>query len=46
LQIARVGLVSVDPYAATSALTATQSQLESLYAVTARVSRLSLANYL
>jgi len=46
LQIARVGIVSVDPYEAASMLTATQSQLESLYAVTARVSRLSLANYL
>jgi flagellar hook-associated protein 3 FlgL len=46
LQIARLGIVSVDPYDAATALTEAESQLDTLYTVTARLSRLSLANYL
>jgi flagellar hook-associated protein 3 FlgL len=46
LQIARLGIVSIDPYAAATALTEAESQLDTLYAVTARLSRLKLANYL
>ena len=46
LQIARIGMVSADPYEAATALTEAESQLDTLYAVTARLSRLSLANYL
>ncbi len=46
LQIARIGIVSADPYEAATALTEAESQLDTLYAVTARLSRLSLANYL
>lgn len=46
LEILRSELGSVDPYDAATRLQAVQSQLESLYLVTARVSRLSLAEYL
>ena len=46
LQIARLGIVSADPYDAATALTEAESQLDTLYTVTARLSRLSLANYL
>jgi flagellar hook-associated protein 3 FlgL len=46
LQIVRIGIVSADPYEAATALTEAQNQLDTLYAVTARLSRLSLANYL
>lgn len=46
LQIARSGLVSVDPYEAASALTEAETQLQTLYSITARLSRLSLADYL
>ena len=46
LQIARLGIVSTDPYEAATALTEAESQLDRLYSVTARLSRLSLANYL
>lgn len=46
LQIARLGMLSVDPYETAARLEATQSQLESLYAITARMSRLSLMDYL
>ena len=46
LETARLGLQSVDPYEAATKLQAAQSQLEALYAVTARLSRLSLVNYL
>ena len=46
LEIARNGLVSLDPYAAATKLEAAQSQLEALYTVTARLSRLSLVDYL
>jgi flagellar hook-associated protein 3 FlgL len=46
LSILRSDIGSVDPYEAGTRLEAIQSQLESLYLVTARVSRLSLAEYL
>lgn len=46
LGILRSDLGSVDPYEAGTRLQTIQSQLESLYLVTARVSRLSLAEYL
>ena len=46
LELARLNLISVDPYETASKLQATQSQLETLYAITARMSRLSLVNFL
>jgi len=46
LEIARNGLVSVDPFEAATRLEAAQSQLEALYTVTARLSRLSLVDFL
>ena len=46
LGILRSDIGSVDPYEAGTRLEAIQSQLESLYLVTARVSRLSPAEYL
>ncbi len=46
LRIVRSALVEVDGYEAASALTRAEGQLDTLYAVTARLSRLSLANYL
>ncbi|MDZ4136963.1 MAG: flagellin [Paracoccaceae bacterium] len=46
LEIARAGLLAVDPFEAATRLEATQSQLEALYAVTARLSRLSLVDFL
>jgi flagellar hook-associated protein 3 FlgL len=46
LEIARNGLVSVDPYEAATKLEAAQSQLEALYTVTARLSRLNLVDFL
>lgn len=46
LEIARADLTGVDPYDAATHLQATEAQLESLYAMTARLSRLSLAAYL
>jgi flagellar hook-associated protein 3 FlgL len=46
LGILRSELGSVDPYEAATRLQSVQSQLESLYLVTARVSRLSLTEYL
>src|SRR5690606_30858124 len=46
LQIARNGLVAADPYDTASALQAVQTQIETLYALTARLSRLSLTDYL
>lgn len=45
-EIARAGIVEADPFDAAAQLQAVQSQLETLYAVTARLSRLSLAEYL
>ena len=46
LGIARNGLVAADPYDTASALEAVQTQIETLHALTARLSRLSLADYL
>lgn len=44
--IAISGMVAADPYKAATDLEAAQTQLETIYAVTARLSRLSLADYL
>lgn len=46
LQIAQAKLVEVDPYKAATDLQAVQTQLETLYALTARISSLSLTNFL
>ncbi|WP_145105022.1 flagellin [Cereibacter sediminicola] len=46
LKIARKDLLGIDEYEAASLLQATQSQLETLYSLTARLSRLSLTDYL
>ena len=47
LELARSGLLSVNPYEAATALREAESGLETLYAVlTARLSRLSLTEYL
>lgn len=46
LQIARTEVVGVDPYETAAALSEAQVQLESLYAVTARLAQLSLAKRL
>lgn len=46
LELARGALVSVDPYRTATALQEAQTQLETLYLLTARLSQLSLADYL
>lgn len=46
LQIARTAITAADPYETASALEAVQDQLETLYTLTARLSRLSLADIL
>ncbi len=46
LQIARAGIVAADPYETATKLEATQTQLETLYSITARLSRLSLTDFL
>lgn len=46
LQIARNSLVAADPYEAATALKQAETQLEALYSITVRLSRLSLADYL
>jgi flagellar hook-associated protein 3 FlgL len=46
LSLARVKLTEADPYAASVALQSAQTQLESLFAITARLSRLNLTEYL
>jgi flagellar hook-associated protein 3 FlgL len=46
LAIARAGLLEVDPYASATALEAAQTRLETLHAVTARLARLSLVDFL
>ncbi len=46
LELARNGLIGVDPYDAATRLEAAQTQLETLFALTARVSRLSLVDFL
>lgn len=45
-EIARTGLLEADPYETASRLEDVQFQLEALYAVTARMARLSLTSYL
>lgn len=46
LEIARAGLVEADPYTAATGLEDARSRLEALYTLTARISRLSLADYM
>lgn len=46
LEIAREGIVAADPYETASGLEETRNQLEMLYALTARLSHLSLMEYL
>ncbi|TCM87077.1 flagellin [Rhodovulum steppense] len=46
LELARLDMLAVDPYDAASELKAAETQLETIYAVTARLSRLSLVDYL
>ena len=46
LETARLGLLSVDPYETAARLQEAQTQLETLFSITARMSRLSLVNYL
>ncbi|WP_050525351.1 flagellin [Pseudorhodobacter aquimaris] len=46
LNIARSDLISIDPYEAATRLENSQAQLETLYSITARLSRLSLVDYL
>ncbi len=45
-EIARGGILNADPFESAAALMAVETQLEALYAVTARLSRLTLAEYL
>jgi flagellar hook-associated protein 3 FlgL len=46
LQLALSAIVSVDPYEVASALQETQTQLETLYTITARMSQLHLVDFL
>ncbi len=46
LEIARSDLLSIDSYQVATALQQTQTQLETLYTLTSRLSRLSLVNFL
>ncbi|MDZ4311952.1 MAG: flagellin [Cypionkella sp.] len=46
LQIARNGITEADPYESATRLDEAQTQLEKIYALTARLSRLSLLDYL
>ena len=46
LQIARSEMVAVDAYDAATRLTDAETRLQTLYAVTARLSSLSLTDYL
>jgi flagellar hook-associated protein 3 FlgL len=46
LLIAKSGLTAADPYETATALEAVQTQLETLYTLTARLARLSLTDYL
>jgi flagellar hook-associated protein 3 FlgL len=46
LEIARLGLLSVDPYETATRLQEAQTQLETLFSITARMSRLSLTSFL
>ena len=46
LQLALSAIISVDPYEVASALQETQTQLETLYTITARMSQLHLVDFL
>ncbi|WP_128253188.1 flagellin [Falsirhodobacter deserti] len=46
LKMARLDILAVDPYESAVRLEATQTQIETLYSVTARLSRMSLADFL
>lgn len=46
LSLARSDMLSADPYETASALTQTEANLQNLYALTARMSRLSLTDYI
>lgn len=46
LEISRTGLLAADPYETATALEDVQRRIETLYTVTARMSRLSLAEFL
>ncbi len=46
LMTARANMLAVDPFEAATRLEATRTQIETLYAVTARLSKLSLADYM
>jgi flagellar hook-associated protein 3 FlgL len=46
LQLAETQITEADPYTAATQLQAAETQLETLYAVTARLSRLSLVDYI
>lgn len=46
LQLVRGDLIGIDPYEAATAVTEAEARLEAIYALTARLSRLSLAAYL
>lgn len=46
MELARTDLLAADPYETATGIEAAQTQLETLYAITARLSRLSLADYL
>jgi len=46
LKLARNDLISADPYESATALEAVNTQLETLYTLTSRLSRLALADYL
>ena len=46
LEMARNGIVAADPFSTASDLEAVRTHLETLYALTARLSRLSLADFL
>jgi flagellar hook-associated protein 3 FlgL len=46
LELARADLIGVDPFETATRLEATQTQLETIYALTARMQRLNLVDYL
>ncbi len=46
LETARLDMIAIDPFEAATRLEQSQVQLESLYAVTARLSRMSLSDYM
>jgi flagellar hook-associated protein 3 FlgL len=46
LELARLALIGADPYAAASALEDVQTRIETLYTLTARMSRMHLADFL